>query len=776
MSLMLVAMVAVLSVALAAVVVKYEIFTDKTTLIDGDHIEIVPTHDFFQSPDSNDVCPVGYSKYSQNDHFIQDACVVTRPHPSAVDESIKDVGFSPCASFHEYTCGKWVHESPKAIHNRSFDVIRLYTQEYMEEMQKNIYENVWERDKIGIMYESCIHSHEETSVMDSAWILNMKNRIQNTTSLAELAFVMGEMESKGFVTLAHIDSEISLTNTQEMLLYVNQDGVLGSLSDSDHTQVLSALLKPVGLEAAASVVYTIEQSIENAYVGTFSTDIDDYIQSGEYSADLHTWTTFKAGSTFHWDEFMLGMSQNTPGLYAAITTRRLWLFKAGFFSSMGLHWTTTYTLADWQAYLIASMLFGVFWTTPNFFPDIHINIQGKAHMDVTTFEGSLAPQKSWGMHVELLPWMKGPTQQFRWLRNTESEVPDSFSDAEFHWNPYPLPSDSASSTYRNICNEITWMHMLEKFEEFYAKTRKIDIGMMRHYEAEAKAHAIQLIQSNTILTPDQSEKDLLEEKITNIIFRFGMPNRGVPAFFDTMILDDHSLLNNVNLISENRFIHNMGRWVSNLEGVDTDFSLPTTSVNAYYHPIYNEVSMLGGIFNEPFYSVEYNNASLVSNIVHILVHEMFHSVDEHRILFNQIGSYSPGWVSSATIIRLLNALTCLEIQYNAVTNQGVAHNGLQTRAENYCDHYGRKIAGLIFEDQIATWTVPAKLAARKEYFESYAQSWCSNVNGQQEQQWVAGSVHALPQFRVDRALENGQVWGDTYSCGVPWVPICPVIW
>jgi predicted metalloendopeptidase len=770
----LVALVAALSIALGVVVLYY------TVILKGDgdgvdHLNIIPSHDFTTDFTVDGVCPVGYSAYNPDSHFVQtDKCVVTRPSPSAVDDTIKDLNTSPCVAFHEYSCGKWLHEAPKTYRNRSFDVIRTYTQQYMEEMQKNIYENTWSQDVVGELHASCVHSQEETSTLDTNWVNQRVAAIELAASRADLAFIMGDMESLGFVTVASIDWTVNMENTAEDLLYVNQDGVIGDYGGDDYIEMLRGLLTKYGRESYVNKVFDIQTSMANAWQGAVNEDPDVYIQSGEFAADLFSFATLKSTTTFPWEEFIQGMSQNVPMLYTSISSRRLWVFKNAFFVQMGQLWNNVYTIEDWKSYLITSLLFGSFWAVPKFFPDVHIQAVHKKNLDFTKVGGDDLSDGNVHHTYQILPWLKPSVKQLSWMRNTEVFRADKDIHVEFHWNPYPMPSDTASSIYKSICNDITWVQMIEKFEEYFVRTRKINLPLMRHYEGRSRHFAHQLIDADVTITTTQAERNSLKSKIDNIIFRYGIPNRGVPAFYNTLDLHEFSLLSNINLVSFGRFKSNAERWIASQSNIDKDGVMPTTNPNAYYDPLANEVMILGGILEDPFEDNNYSNTSRITNIVHIFTHEMFHSLDEHRIVFDETGSFRPSWIPNAVYSRLQSSLNCLESQFSRLTFNGATHNGLQTRAENYADFFGRKIAEMVLEEEIVALTPAEKTVARKEFYEAFAQSWCSSYTVSEEQNIIQGSVHAIPQMRVDRSLENSALWGETYSCGAPYVPTCTV--
>ena len=190
--------------------------------------------------------------------------------------------------------------------------------------------------------------------------------------------------------------------------------------------------------------------------------------------------------------------------------------------------------------------------------------------------------------------------------------------------------------------------------------------------------------------------------------------------------------------------------------------MPTTVVNAYYHPMENNVSILAAILQPPFFSVLYDDPSVYAGIGMIIGHEIFHGVDPHGINFDENGSYNPSWMDPQTLSGYGNMQQCLVNQYTQRTMYGHQHDGYATAAENIADQLGFQAAF-----RAANRASPMDEMQKAQFYMAYAQAWCSKTGAAADLMRTTHGVHSVPEFRINRVLENQDEWLQSHGCPNP---------
>jgi putative endopeptidase len=81
--------------------------------------------------------------------------------------------------------------------------------------------------------------------------------------------------------------------------------------------------------------------------------------------------------------------------------------------------------------------------------------------------------------------------------------------------------------------------------------------------------------------------------------------------------------------------------------VDKDeWEMPAHMVNAYYHPLLNEIAFPAGIMQKPFFSDEYEDAVNYGRIGMVIGHEFTHGFDDMGSKFAADGSFTNWWTET----------------------------------------------------------------------------------------------------------------------------------
>ena len=120
--------------------------------------------------------------------------------------------------------------------------------------------------------------------------------------------------------------------------------------------------------------------------------------------------------------------------------------------------------------------------------------------------------------------------------------------------------------------------------------------------------------------------------------------------------------------------------------------MPPHVVNAYYHPVRNEIVFPAGILQPPFFDAEADDAVNYGGIGTVIAHEVTHGFDDQGRRFDADGAFRDWWTEEdqAHFTGLADRLVAQFDDYVAV---GEVHvNGRLTLGENIADLGGIALA------------------------------------------------------------------------------------
>jgi hypothetical protein len=191
-------------------------------------------------------------------------------------------------------------------------------------------------------------------------------------------------------------------------------------------------------------------------------------------------------------------------------------------------------------------------------------------------------------------------------------------------------------------------------------------------------------------------------------------------------------------------------------------TIPYQTVNAWYNPTQNTITVPPGILRYPIYHGGITNYDL-SNIGMILAHEIGHAVDNSGRYFDEYGSWiaeQPGGIWAPEDETPLHArMDCLARDYGHPC--GYAAYGTETAGEDIADQMGVRGAFralLLDNDDLIDDE------DKREFFRQYARLWCAREIPAHTCKQVHEDVHALPKHRVDKTLRQLAVFSATFNC------------
>ena len=115
-----------------------------------------------------------------------------------------------------------------------------------------------------------------------------------------------------------------------------------------------------------------------------------------------------------------------------------------------------------------------------------------------------------------------------------------------------------------------------------------------------------------------------------------------------------------------------------------EWLMSSMTINAYYHPLYNEIVFPAGILQPPFYTVGGNNGRNLGGIGAVIAHEMTHGFDDQGSRFDKNG-FLRNWWSKETRLSYEAIIKNMENHFNSLEYEDKPVNGKLTQGENLAD-------------------------------------------------------------------------------------------
>ena len=177
-------------------------------------------------------------------------------------------------------------------------------------------------------------------------------------------------------------------------------------------------------------------------------------------------------------------------------------------------------------------------------------------------------------------------------------------------------------------------------------------------------------------------------KLDGFNYKIGFPDEW--RDYTGLVIERGSYVENRMQCESFEFARQMGRLG---EPVDKgEWAMPAHVVNAYYHPLLNEIVFPAGILQPPFFYADADDAVNYGAIGAVIGHEITHGFDDQGSHFDAGGQLRDWWAEAdrAEFVRRAQVLADQFDEYAVVDDLHV--NGRLTLGENIADFGGLKIA------------------------------------------------------------------------------------
>jgi putative endopeptidase len=252
-------------------------------------------------------------------------------------------------------------------------------------------------------------------------------------------------------------------------------------------------------------------------------------------------------------------------------------------------------------------------------------------------------------------------------------------------------------------------------------------------------------------------------KLEGFRAKIGYPEKWID--YSAVEIDPTDLLGNVERAHNadvDRHLDEVGKPVDRNKWLMT----PQT-VNAYYHPMMNEIVFPAAILQPPFFTAEADDAVNYGGIGAVIGHEIGHGFDDQGSQFDGGGALRNWWTDEDR--RAFEQLTAkLVAQYDALSPYaapGHHVNGRLTLGENIGD-----LAGLAIAYKAYLISLDGKepevldgLTGQQRFFASWAAGWRQVIRGEEAIRRLATDPHSPNEFRTNAIARNLDAFHEAFD-------------
>lgn len=197
-----------------------------------------------------------------------------------------------------------------------------------------------------------------------------------------------------------------------------------------------------------------------------------------------------------------------------------------------------------------------------------------------------------------------------------------------------------------------------------------------------------------------------------------------------------------------------------------EWGMTPPTVNAYYHPLRNEIVFPAGIMQPPLFDGEIDDAVNYGAMGAVIGHEMGHGFDDQGSRFAADGTMTNWWTDEdrAEFMRRAQVVVDQYSQYEALP--GLFVNGQLTLGENIGD-----IGGLAMAFEALTAALEEHpvgeidgFTPQQRFFLSWAQSWRGNQREENLRVQVNTDPHSPRKFRANGPVSNMPEFAAAFGC------------
>ncbi|HJZ77175.1 MAG TPA: M13 family metallopeptidase [Vicinamibacterales bacterium] len=639
---------------------------------------------------------------------------------SGLDLSLLDRGADPCTDFYAYACGGWTKHQAIPADRSSWGVAERLQEENETRLRRILEDASKGTDpatkKIGDYYASCM-DESRIDARGAAALQPVLERIAAWSNLRDLPPLLADLHTMGVNAFFGFGAEADFKEASLVRAIADQGGI--GLPDRDYyfrddpksVELRKQYVEHVGKMMALTAATTGAKTAATPAADTVMT-----IETALAKASLDVVTRRDPAAIYH---------KMTPAELQALTPS-----------------------FDWALYfrgVAAPPIDALNVTVPDFFKAFDQLIASTPVADVRTY----------------LRWQL--------VHASAAMLSKPFVDENFRFYGATLTGAKELRPRWKRCVQYTDGDLGEALgqafvrEAFPASAKEDTLKMVRELESSLESD----IKGLSWMSDGTKQQALV--KLHAVANKIGYPDKW--RDYGALQIVRGDAIGNSQRANQFEFRRQMNRIGKPLDKGEWEMTPPT--VNAYYHPLQNNINFPAGILQPPFYKPGADAAINYGAAGAVIGHELTHGFDDQGRQFDAQGNLKDWWTPDDAKAFDERA-QCTVDQYSAFTAvDDVKVNGKLTLGENVADNGGLRIALMAYLTSLgsAGGKTLDGFTPEQRFFISYGQSWCTNSRPERERMLAQTNPHSPPHFRVNGVVSNIPEFAKAFSCkaGQPMV-------
>jgi predicted metalloendopeptidase len=258
---------------------------------------------------------------------------------------------------------------------------------------------------------------------------------------------------------------------------------------------------------------------------------------------------------------------------------------------------------------------------------------------------------------------------------------------------------------------------------------------------------------------DETKEQALE-KLAGFSYKIGYPDEW--RDYSGLEIDSGPYIGNRMRSAQFEFNRNLKKLSQPVD--ETEWSMAPHVVNAYYHPLRNEIVFPAGILQPPFFYPAADDAINFGSIGTVIGHEITHGFDDQGSRFDSHGQLRNWWTDADRAEFDARAQVVVDQFAAYPVESDLNVNGQLTLGENIADLGGVTISFAALNAALdgSDASEIDGMTPHQRYFLAYATVWRVNYTGERLRLLVNSDPHSPAHFRCNGPLSNFLPFRETF--------------